>query len=204
MFYWFCWGLARFFFFLRATLVVEGGEKVPKTGTCILVSNHISGFDPIAVGLAIPTRRVRYMAKAELFRFAPFGWVLRGIGAYPVRREEISKEFLKQTLSILRTNQALLIFGEGTRNRTTAPLLPLKMGFAYLSEMAPSPVIPVYITGTKSITSKIIRPTVYIRFGDPIPAGPKQTVLHSTESVLTQFANTTEGTKKNNSGILFH
>jgi len=192
MFYWFCWGLVRFFFFLRTNLVVIGGDKVPKTGTCILVSNHISGYDPIAVGLAISKRRVRYMAKAELFRFAPFGWVLRGIGAYPVRREEISKEFLKLTLSILRTNQALLIFGEGTRNKTPSALLPLKMGFAYLSEMAPSPVIPVYITGTKFILSKRIRPTVHVRFGDLLPPGPKQTILHNTERVLTQFASLEE------------
>jgi 1-acyl-sn-glycerol-3-phosphate acyltransferase len=188
MFYWFIWGLARFFFFLRARLVVSGQDKVPKTGSVILVANHISGFDPIAVGLSVSKRRLRYMAKAELFHFFLFNWFLRGIGVYPVKREEVSKEFLKKTLSILRTNQALLIFGEGTRNRSSEPLLPLKMGFAYLAEMAPAPVVPVFISGSKSITSKRFRPTVYVQYGDLIPAGPKQTVYHAVETALIPFA----------------
>ncbi|MCE5222887.1 1-acyl-sn-glycerol-3-phosphate acyltransferase [bacterium] len=188
MFYWFIWGLARFFFFLRARLVVTGQDKIPQTGPVILVANHISGFDPIVVGLSVSKRRLRFMAKAELFRFFLFNWFLRRMGAYPVKREEVSKEFLKKILSILRTNQALLIFGEGTRNRSSEPLLPLKMGFAYLAEMAPAAVVPVFISGSKSITSKQFRPTVYVQYGDLIPAGPKQTVYHAVETALLQFA----------------
>lgn len=188
MFYWFIWGLARGLFFCRARLIAIGTENIPKKGSLILVSNHISGFDPIAIGLCVMKRRLRYMAKIELFRFFLFGWFLRGIGVFPVKRDEITKEFLKMTLSILRSDQALLIFGEGTRNRSNQLLLPLKLGFAYLSETSPAPIIPVFISGTRRIASCSIRPTVRVQFGEIIPPSPKQSLLKKTESALTQLA----------------
>jgi len=204
MLYWCAWGLLRALLFLRARLIITGLETLPKKGSLILVSNHISGFDPVLIGLAISKRRIRFMAKSELFHFIPFGWILWNLGAYPVNRMEITKSFLKQTLSILRSNQALLIFGEGTRNRTSAPMLPLKIGFAFLSEMAPAPVIPVFITGSKSMASARFRPTIKVRFGNLIPSGLKQTILEQSMNAFSQFISAEEGTKKNNSGILFH
>lgn len=188
MFYWMIWGLARVLFFFRARLIATGIENIPKKGSLILVANHISGFDPIAIGLCVSKRRLRYMAKIELYRFFLFGWFLRGIGVFPVKRDEITKDFLKLTFSILRSEQALLIFGEGTRNRSNQPLLPLKPGFAYLAENAPAPVIPVFISGSRLITSWKIRPTIRIQFGEIIPPGPRQSLLTKTESSLTQFA----------------
>ena len=76
MLYWCAWGLLRALLFLRARLIITGLEALPKKGSLILVSNHISGFDPVLIGLAISKRRIRFMAKSELFRFIPFGWIL--------------------------------------------------------------------------------------------------------------------------------
>ena len=46
---------------------VEGAERIPRTGGCIIVANHESLFDPWILSVATE-RRVRFMAKAELWR----------------------------------------------------------------------------------------------------------------------------------------
>jgi 1-acyl-sn-glycerol-3-phosphate acyltransferase len=47
--------------------VVEGAEHVPTTGPVILVSNHLSFIDSIVIPLAVPHRRLTFLAKAEYF-----------------------------------------------------------------------------------------------------------------------------------------
>ena len=61
-----------------------GRENVPRQGAVIFASNHVSLLDPPAVNLALP-RVPRTMAKAELFK-GFVGWVVRGLGSFPVRR----------------------------------------------------------------------------------------------------------------------
>ncbi|HET9772868.1 MAG TPA: lysophospholipid acyltransferase family protein, partial [Acidimicrobiia bacterium] len=58
---------------------VEGVERVPARGPVLLASNHVSYFDPIAVAnLAdLAGRRVRFLAKAELFENRLMGAALR-------------------------------------------------------------------------------------------------------------------------------
>ena len=73
-------------FFLR--LRIEGAEHIPANGGCIAACNHTLGPDYVIMGYASP-RQVYYMAKSELFNVHP--WLtalLRGAGAFPVRRGE--------------------------------------------------------------------------------------------------------------------
>ena len=57
-----------------------GRENVPATGGVLVLSNHQSQFDPVLVGLAID-RRLNYLARETLFRFAPFRWLIKSLDA---------------------------------------------------------------------------------------------------------------------------
>ena len=60
----------------------EGLENVPKDKGFILVSNHISNFDPIFVAVKVKPR-CYFMAKEELFRNPFVSLIIRGLGAFP-------------------------------------------------------------------------------------------------------------------------
>ena len=94
---------------------VEGAEHIPDTGAVIVAPNHKSSFDPPIVGVAIKNRLVHYMAKAELFKNPVFGWVLRKMGAFPVKRGTVDRMAIKQAVRELKNGHVLGIFPEGTR-----------------------------------------------------------------------------------------
>src|SRR5438105_222039 len=71
----------RLIFRLRA----HGLEHVPAKGPVILAPNHFSAMDHWFVGLLLP-RRVRFMAKSQLFRGRVLEFILAHAGAFPVRR----------------------------------------------------------------------------------------------------------------------
>ena len=65
---------------------VEGLDNVPGEGGFILVCNHISARDPIYLAVCCKTRKLRFMAKAELFRFKPLAFIIRKFDGFPVDR----------------------------------------------------------------------------------------------------------------------
>lgn len=137
--------LAKAVFRLR----VVGKARVPATGPLILAANHVSYLDPIVVAIAFP-RPVHFMAKAELFRSRPVGWLLRGVQVFPVNRGRGDREAFRASLEILRRGGVLLVFPEGTRGDGSALGDP-KRGIAVLAERAGAPVIPMYVGGTERL-----------------------------------------------------
>src|SRR5688572_4289788 len=78
---------------LRALLTVltrwrvQGRENIPMTGGLIVVANHRNNADPPILASGLARRRIRFMAKIELYRY-PFGVIPRLYGAFPVKRFE--------------------------------------------------------------------------------------------------------------------
>src|SRR5262249_11416647 len=62
---------------------IEGAENIPAEGPCILVANHESLIDPFILG-AVTTRKIRYMAKAELFQYPLLKQAMQAVGTLPV------------------------------------------------------------------------------------------------------------------------
>ena len=122
--------------------------RVPRTRPVILASNHSSNLDPPVIG-SVFKDRLRYIAKASLFSPAPFGFVLRTLGAVPVSREDETKAgmILKMFLRFLEKEENVLIFPEGKRS-PDGHLQPLEGGVALLSLKSKRLVVPVYIRGT--------------------------------------------------------
>ena len=168
------YGFARFTVWLALSLLwrfrAVGVRGVPLEGPLIVACNHVSYFDPPALGVAMP-RPVTYMAKEELFRIPLLGPVIRWLGAFPVDRKRGDVAAIKAAIRILETGAALGIFPEGTRS-PDGRLHRGKTGVARMALASGAPVVPVGITGTDRALprgSKLPRPhPVHIAFGPPI------------------------------------
>lgn len=151
---------------------VYGTQNVPANGPLIVACNHISYFDPPLMGCLCP-RRIRYMAKRELFEIPVLGPVIRALGAYPVDRRGSATAAIKRSLQVLEAGGAIGIFPEGTRN-LTGTVVP-QTGVALLAALAQAPVVPACIHGT----DRALRlGRVEVAFGSPLPppgAGRKAT-----------------------------
>jgi 1-acyl-sn-glycerol-3-phosphate acyltransferase len=120
---------------------VHGEEKVPEKGPLIVAANHRRFFDPVFVSMAVP-RRLRWMAKKELFAF-PFGRFFTFLGAFPVDRKGGGRTALRVAIEFLAEGRTLGIFPEGTR-RKEGVSLEVKRGAALLAARSGAPVLPVF------------------------------------------------------------
>ncbi len=166
-----CWGvllgLASLFFRLR----VEGQRHIPTDGGVILASNHCSYVDPVLIGLAAE-RELWYVTKQDVFPVPVLGWLIRKVHAMPMDRSRGDREALALMEGRLRSGAAVLIFPEGTRNKTGRLLRP-KAGVGMMVHRASVPVVPACILGTVNVWKCLIglrRPVV--RFGEPIHFSP--------------------------------
>ncbi|QHE52533.1 1-acyl-sn-glycerol-3-phosphate acyltransferase [Pontibacillus sp. HMF3514] len=149
-------------FYPKYKIKVEGKENVPDQGPVLICSNHISNYDPIVVGITAP-RDIYFMAKEELFEKKALGWLLRKIHAFPVKRGMKDREALRKALGVLKDQNVLGLFPEGTRSKTGE----LKKGLAgagFFALRSEATVIPCAIIG--SYKSKEPLRVVY---GKPVP-----------------------------------
>jgi 1-acyl-sn-glycerol-3-phosphate acyltransferase len=142
---------------------VVGVEKVPASGPVIVACNHVSYFDPPALGCALG-RPISYMAKQELFEIPVLNVLIRALGAYPVDRSRHAGAAIKRSLEVLKTGAAIGIFPEGTRNLDGS--VKPHVGVAMLAAKSGATVVPAYVSGTAH-ANRLHRITVV--YGDPIP-----------------------------------
>ena len=166
-FYAFGQGLLLPFYRLVYRIKVFGRENVPGTGPVLLCSNHAAMKDPVLLGVS-QHRQVFYMAKEELFRNGFIGRVLRGLGAFPVKRGTGGTDALEEAYALLGDNAVVGVFIEGTRSKTGELQRP-KTGAALLHYRTKAPIVPVCITGSEGGWPIPFRRTE-IRFGKPILA----------------------------------
>lgn len=161
MFYGFSKAIVRFVVFFMFRLRTKGKENVPKDGPAILAMNHRSNHDPIMAGLTCP-RRLRFMAKAELFDNKFFGALIKKLGAFPVHRGKGDLTAIKSAFKIFKEGGVMLIFPEGGRIKDSKRR-KAKPGVALIAQKSGVPVIPVYITGKYKFMHKIT-----VTYGKPI------------------------------------
>lgn len=144
---------------------VHGAEKVPAQGPLIVASNHRQFFDPVFVSMAVP-RRLRWMAKKELFAF-PLGRFFYFLGTFPVDRKGGGRAALRTALNLLGEGHALGIFPEGTRRREGASP-EAKSGAALLAVRSGAPVLPVFAGTIPTPAARLRGERLRIYIGDPI------------------------------------
>lgn len=128
---------------------VCGRKNTIKSGSFIVVANHVDTFDPIMVSHAVDYP-ISYMTKKELFSNRWLAELFRLLGAFALDREQPSTASLRTALTALRSQGkwALCLFPEGSRSRE-GELLPLKKGVASLAQKTELPVLPVGIHKNK-------------------------------------------------------
>ena len=151
-------------------LRVSGTENIPSEGTVLLVANHQSHLDPPLIGCC-SRRRMNYLARASLFKFAPFGWYIRSIDAFPVDIERNPLSGIRETLKRLKRDEMVLVFPEGSRTHD-GEMQPFKPGFVALAVRSRATILPVAIEGAFDAWPRRNRfpglGRVHVHFGEPI------------------------------------
>jgi 1-acyl-sn-glycerol-3-phosphate acyltransferase len=152
---------------------ILGLENIPAEGAAILAANHQSFLDDFLLPLAVPRRKVVFLAKADYFDKWYLRWFFKAANVIPVRRESrsASEAALQAGVEALREGKLIGIFPEGTRS-PNGKLYRGKTGMARMALEAQVPVIPVAIRGTFEALPydrKVPRTgKVEIRFGEPL------------------------------------
>ncbi|SHS36240.1 1-acylglycerol-3-phosphate O-acyltransferase [Mycobacteroides abscessus subsp. abscessus] len=130
-----------------------GQENIPKEGSVLLCSNHISNFDPIVVGITTP-RPVHFMAKEELFQVPLLGKLVPYLNAFPVKRGMSDREALRKGLGILKENRVLGLFPEGTRSKT-GELGEGLAGAGFFATRSEALIVPCAVIGPYKALNKL-------------------------------------------------
>lgn len=142
---------------------VIGIENIPSTGPVVIASNHASLLDPPIIGIA-SNRPVHFMAKQELFKNPILSFIFKKLGSFPVKRGTADRVAIKNGINILKKNEVLAIFPEGTRNKTNKVRKPAP-GALMMASAAKAVIVPVAVVGTQKIT---LFKTCKVVFGKPI------------------------------------
>lgn len=119
----------------------------------VLCANHSSWFDPFVVAITFKDE-ISYMAKKELFENSFLKFLLTKIKVFPVDREGNSLSALKNSLRILKDNNTLGIFPEGTRVKGFSES-SVKGGIGMLVTRSKATVLPVYIDSKYRLFGRI-------------------------------------------------
>ena len=171
MFYGFARGLLFGTSKLLFRIQIHGEEQVPATGAFIVEPSHRSYLDTPFVSF-ITRRRIRFMAKEELFEKSFGKKLFTALGGIPVTRGSVSaRTAMKEIRAALEAGEPAAVFPEGTRHHGP-DIGEMFDGTAYLAVKLGVPIIPVGIGGSEEILasgSKMPRlHKVSVRVGAPI------------------------------------
>jgi 1-acyl-sn-glycerol-3-phosphate acyltransferase len=149
---------------------VIGREHVPKDGVYVVAPSHRSILD-IPFAAFVTRRRIRFMAKKELFSTRLGGWLFSRLGGIPVDREATDRAALRVSVAALEDGEPLAIFPEGTRHH--GPVLgDLFDGAAYLAAKLDVAIVPVGVGGSEKIlASGKVLPRIHkvvVVVGEPV------------------------------------
>ncbi len=167
---------------------------MPREGGFVLAANHVSNFDPWAVGLPLfPWRFLRFMGKSELFWF-PLGAFIQAAGAFKVHRGQADLEAIETAARLAREGHAVVMFPEGTRRKKglIKKWQPrAHTGAARIALSAGVPLIPAAIKGTDTLRK--LGP-LRVAYGQPVPLDdlhdrdPREAAQEATDRLMAEIA----------------
>lgn len=152
-------------------LEVTGLEHLPTSGPTLIIGNHDSHWDPVAVGVAgLGRRQVRALAKASLWDIKPLAPILNGMGQVPIKRGAGDAGALEDAIHELQEGACIGVFPEGTISRGLT--LRARSGVGRLALAVPeSKLVCTAITGTVDIVRIPKRPRIRVEFFPPASGG---------------------------------
>lgn len=169
-----------------------GGENVPQQGGVLMVCNHQSYLDLLALGVAIPRRHFHGMARTGLFKNAFFSKLIRSYNAFPVDASKGDMRAMRTAIERLKQGQLVLIFPEGSRS-PDGHVHPFAKGIEVVIRRAKPTVVPAAIEGLYDILPPHrkwpSRGRAAVAFGKPIDA---ETLLSADQPVPALLQNRVE------------
>lgn len=155
----------------------RGQEHIPATGGIVLVTNHVSYFDPFAFAhFVYDSGRVpRFLAKAGVFTIPVLGRIVGKLGQIPVYRQTTNATTaFRAAVEGIKRGECIVIYPEGTVSRDPG-LWPMtgKTGAARVALMTGCPVIPIAQWGPQEVLGPYAkRPDLLPRKIMHLQAGP--------------------------------
>lgn len=150
---------------------VEGRENIPRSGSYVVIANHLNWLDEFTLLYVFPVEpRLHFLADPTILVTRKFQWwLVRTTGGYvPVVRERRGDKVLFHHVDrALAAGGAVAIFPEGDYGPKEGELLPFHKGFAHFAIKAGVPVIPVALSGTKDLW---FRKRIRVVIGEALPA----------------------------------
>lgn len=139
----------------------EGKENIDLNKSHVIMANHVSSMDAAFIWSDIYNLGI--MAKEELFKFKPLGWIFKKAGAFPIARGKKDFGHVFHAVNIItKEKKNLLIFPEGTR-KARLKNIRAKNGAVYIAATSGVDIIPVHITEEFRLFGK-----VKVTYGKPV------------------------------------
>jgi 1-acyl-sn-glycerol-3-phosphate acyltransferase len=166
-------------FFLTTKPEWTDGEKIPATGGCVVVLNHVTKIDPLTAAHFVYDhgRLPRYLAKADLFKNKALARFLIDGGQIPVERlTRNAVGAFDAAVAAVNAGECIVVYPEGTITRDP-DLWPMtgKSGAARIALATGCPVIPVGHWGAHELLAPYSkkpdlfpRKRIVVKAGDPV------------------------------------
>jgi 1-acyl-sn-glycerol-3-phosphate acyltransferase len=189
----------------------RGKENLPKTGGALIVANHYSFFDPMAVGHFVVAngRTPRFTAKSGVFKHPLLGKWFVAAGQIPVHRG--TRDAVKALLAAqdaIKRGEMVIFYPEGTMTKDP-DLWPMvgRTGAARIALRTGVPVIPVAQWGAQEVLAPYStkfnffpRKTLKVVAGPPIDLSPwadrikeRGTEQEVTDLIMAEITKLLEG-----------
>jgi 1-acyl-sn-glycerol-3-phosphate acyltransferase len=177
---------------------IEDAHVIPVRGPVLIASNHVSYLDPLVLAYVANQRhrKVRFLAKAELFDHRALGPLLRATHQIPVQRETAGAAgSLDAAVEALEHGECVVVFPEGTISLDLDPM-PGKSGVVRLAQRTGVRVTPLGLWGAQRILFKGRKPRWRAGVAESVVVGPPMSVAAdedvgaATDRVMNAIAST--------------
>ncbi|MGX7111479.1 lysophospholipid acyltransferase family protein [Gemella cuniculi] len=151
--------------FFRVTIV--NGEKIENAKGVVISGNHLSNHDPLLFP-ALFKKKIRFIAKEELFNIFFVKQALESTGAIPIKRGTFDRTAINKSIKLLKDGEVVGIFPEGTRSHSKElDLGQSHNGASFIATRAKTKIIPFAIIPSKNFR---LFSSIKIVVGDEIDA----------------------------------
>ena len=156
------------------------GDKFPTGDGIIMAANHLHSYDPLLV-LAPQMKNFHLLAKSELKDDKIFNKLFTSIGSIfvdnsdPESRKRAKEDLIKAVLN----GGNIMMFPEGTRNRTEERLLDFHMGTVSIAQITGAPIYPFAVNKDY----KLFNNSLCVAVGEPIYVKPNDNLVEKNEEL---------------------
>lgn len=155
----------------RVKLVVEGKENIPEHENIVVIGNHQSNFDILALIAAFDTLPIGFVAKKSLALPWLKEW-MEVIGCVFIDRskpKETMMVLMKEAIPKIKSGKPMVLFPEGTRSKSST-MNKMHAGGLIIAKSPKATILPVAISNTYQVAKHFPwkRTTVYVRIQEPI------------------------------------